>query len=355
MNKNKYIPENCVWELTLQCNMNCLHCGSKAGKARKNELSINEALDVADQLIDIGCKHLTFIGGEIFLYNEWEKIARRLTDNDVATNIITNAFLMNDKQIDQIMYANLANVGISIDGMEKKHNMIRNNPASFQRVRNAIERLRKENISIAVVTTLVDDNFYDLEEMYIFFKEHDIKIWQIQIATPMGNMAARKDFLLNPDKVPLITRFIRDKRKLQGLRLYAGDDIGYFDENEMYLRNEPGTISVWGGCQAGLKVVGIDSVGNVKGCESLYSDYFIEGNLREEPLEVIWNKEGNFSYNREFDISQLTGHCAKCDKVNICRGGCRGSCYFSSKMLYENPYCSLFVSNKIDRPGTARN
>ena len=47
------------------------------------------------------------------------------------------------------------------------------------------------------------------------------------------------------------------------------------------------------GCQAGLKVVGIDRVGNVKGCESQYSDTFIEGNLRKELLEDIWNKEGN--------------------------------------------------------------
>ena len=81
------------------------------------------------------------------------------------------------------------------------------------------------------------------------------------------------------------------------MRLYAGDDIGYYDENEMYLRNRPGTISSWRGCQAGLRVVGIDSVGNVKGCESLYSDEFIEGNLREESLRDIWCKEGNFAYN----------------------------------------------------------
>ena len=65
-------------------------------------------------------------------------------------------------------------------------------------------------------------------------------------------------------------------------------------------------------------------IGNIKGCESLYSDEFIEGNLREESLSEIWYKEDNFAYNRNFDISMLTGSCKGCDKGAICRGGQRG-------------------------------
>jgi len=87
-------------------------------------------------------------------------------------------------------------------------------------------------------------------------------------------------------------------------------------------------------------VVGIDSVGNVKGCESIYSDKFIEGNLRKESLQQIWTKEGNFSYNRNFDVNMLTGACASCDKGSVCRGGCRGSSYFSTGSLFESCYCN---------------
>jgi radical SAM protein with 4Fe4S-binding SPASM domain len=158
-------------------------------------------------------------------------------------------------------------------------------------------------------------------------------------------MAQNEGLLLDPAHVPLITRFIREKRHRHEIRLYAGDDIGYYDENEMYLRNRPGTISTWNGCQAGLRVVGIDSVGNVKGCLSIYCDDFIEGNLREESLAQIWHKEGSFAYNRQFDVSQLTGKCARCDRGRLCRGGCRGSSYFTSGSLFENTYC-CYPGNK---------
>lgn len=171
-------------------------------------------------------------------------------------------------------------------------------------------------------------------------------MWQIQLATAMGSMAGHTDLRVDPVRIPWVTSFIRDHRNRGGLRVCAGDDIGYFDENELYLRNKPGAISAWGGCQAGLRVVGIDSAGNVRGCESLCSDYFIEGNVRESPLPDIWNKEGNFAYNREFDLRQLCGRCTGCDKAPVCRGGCRGSSYFTSGMLFENPYCCYRVGSE---------
>jgi radical SAM protein with 4Fe4S-binding SPASM domain len=189
-----------------------------------------------------------------------------------------------------------------------------------------------------VVTTLLSINVGDLEEMDALLREHGVLGWQIQLATPMGNLRGASDLLLDPAEIPRVTRFIRDHRD-GGLWILAADDIGYYDENELQLRNMPGHLSAWAGCHAGLRAVGIDSVGNVKGCESLYDERFIEGNLRSESLTTIWDKEGNFAYNRAFDPSQLTGRCAGCDRGERCRGGCRGACYFTTDGLYENPYC----------------
>ena len=340
MNSTEYVPENAVWELTLRCNMRCLHCGSAAGKARKNELSLEECFRVADELLGLGCRNITFIGGEIFFYRGWEKVARRMSDGGATVNIITNAFRLGDEEIAQIKAANLSNVGISLDGMEKNHDRIRGKKGAYQRVLSAFERLNQEGIPTAVVTSLLDFNVADLEQMHDLLAAHRVEIWQIQIVNAMGNIAGGQEYLLNPARLGEITNFIRGKRRAGAVRVYAGDDIGYFDENEIYLRSRPGTISVWNGCQAGLRVVGIDSAGNVKGCESIYSDKFIEGNLREESLAEIWTKDGNFAYNRNFDVSMLTGACASCDKGSQSRGGCRGSSYFSSGSLFESRYCN---------------
>jgi radical SAM protein with 4Fe4S-binding SPASM domain len=335
--------------------MQCLHCGSQAGRARPGELTVDECLVVARDLVRLGCRRVSLIGGEVFLFPGWERIARILSDEGVVVNIVTNGFLMGDRQIRQIKEGRLVNVAISVDGMEENHDRTRNVRTSYRRVLAAFERLRAENVPIAVVTTLLSYNYLDLEAMYGLLVDQGVSVWQIQLATAMGKMAGHTDIRFDPARIPWLTSFIRNRRNRDGMEIYAGDDIGYFDENEMYLRNKPGTIAVWRGCQAGLRVIGIDSAGSVKGCESLYSDCFIEGNVRTEPLADIWNKEGNFAYNRQFDLGQLTGRCAGCEKAFICRGGCRGSCYFTAGMLFENPYCCYRAKrNSIPSHGDAR-
>ena len=96
---SNYYPKYATWEMTLRCNMNCLHCGSKAGKPRENELTEPECLNIADQLIRMGNEHITLIGGEIFLVPHWYKVAKRFADAKVDVNIITNGFNVRDQQI----------------------------------------------------------------------------------------------------------------------------------------------------------------------------------------------------------------------------------------------------------------
>ena len=64
---------------------------------------------------------------------------------------------------------------------------------------------------------------------------------------------------------------------------------------------------MFSGCSAGLNTIGIDSIGNVRGCESLYDNKFIEGNLQNESLYDIWTSPNNFLYNRKFKKDMLTG------------------------------------------------
>jgi radical SAM protein with 4Fe4S-binding SPASM domain len=339
MSDNRYNLRYCVWELTLQCNMNCLHCGSRAGHKRENELSQTEAFSVAEELVKLGCEYLTFIGGEIFLYNGWEKIARILSDGGVKVNIITNGYIFGDEQVKAVQDARLTNVSVSIDGMEKNNNRIRNNHNSFSRIGKTLERLNKENIPIAVNTTLIESNVEDLEELSDYLIDNNVKLWQIQLANPMGNMAIHREQIITTESIKKVIAFIKEKRDEDRIRIFTGDNIGYYEKNERYIRGYPGQTGYWMGCQAGLCVVGIDSIGNVKGCESLYDDLFIEGNLRKESLAEIWNNENNFSYNRKFDLTLLEGKCKECNMGGLCRAGCRGACYFTNGRYFENAYC----------------
>ena len=61
-------PAYVVWELTLRCDQPCTHCGSRAGDARDDELTTEEAIKVAGDLAKLRAKEVVLIGGEAYLH-----------------------------------------------------------------------------------------------------------------------------------------------------------------------------------------------------------------------------------------------------------------------------------------------
>jgi len=65
-----------VWEITLACDLKCLHCCSRAGQKRERELTTAECLDVVSALARLSAREVTLIGGEAYLRNDWIEIVR---------------------------------------------------------------------------------------------------------------------------------------------------------------------------------------------------------------------------------------------------------------------------------------
>jgi radical SAM protein with 4Fe4S-binding SPASM domain len=341
--ESPFVLSGCNWELTLKCTLNCMHCGSRAGSARADELSIEECYRVADELVALGCRDLTMIGGEVFLFRGWDDLCAYLTDNGVAVNIISNGYIIGERELEQIRRSKLVNIGLSIDGMADSHNRIRGRADAFARMEASIGRLNKANVPLCAITSLMKFNYDDLEPLYTFLSERNFTVWQLQLVSAMGNMEGRHDFFITPRQVQELTEFIRDKNRSGLMQVIAADSIGYYDENEVWIRGQSSIISCWNGCQAGITSVFIDSTGNVKGCGALYSDEFIEGNVRTSGLREIWNREDSFSYNRKFTNELLSGNCRGCDVGDVCKAGCRSSNYFSTGSLYANAFCCHHV------------
>ncbi len=57
-------PIYAVWEVTLRCDHACAHCGSRAARARPDELTLDDMKRVAHDLARMGTREVTLIGGE---------------------------------------------------------------------------------------------------------------------------------------------------------------------------------------------------------------------------------------------------------------------------------------------------
>lgn len=331
---------SCLWELTLRCSLHCLHCGSAAGRARPGELTLAECFGVTEELVQLGCKELTFIGGEVFLFRGWEQIARSLSEQGVVVNIMSNGFKIGREEIEQLRTARLSNVGISLDGTRAVHNLIRNHPRSFDNILRSFAALNQAKLPIGVVTSLLEMNYPELPRLYRLLVSNGVTLWQIQLVNPMGYLSGRRDLILDRRHITHLIRFIRDKNRDRQMTVVAADNVGYYHgDTEDRIRGNRCSLCYWSGCMAGLNSLFIDSVGNVKGCGALYDERFVEGNVRERSLRELWRDRTSFAYNRRFTTDLLTGRCRGCEYGAVCRGGCRASNYFMTGSLYDNAFC----------------
>jgi hypothetical protein len=82
-------PIIAVWELTLRCDLACRHCGSRAGRARPNELTTTECLGLVEQLAALGVREVALIGGEAYLRDDWLDIVRAIRARGMLPTMTT--------------------------------------------------------------------------------------------------------------------------------------------------------------------------------------------------------------------------------------------------------------------------
>jgi MoaA/NifB/PqqE/SkfB family radical SAM enzyme len=350
-------PRNAVWELTLACNLRCVHCGSRAGASRADELSTAECLDVVAQLADLGGELLTLSGGEPLLRDDWDVIAREAARRGLTVNLVTNGTLVDARIAGRARAAGLANVGVSIDGPRDVHDAIRGRGAFDNAVRG-IGCLRDAGISVALLTTVHRRNLGWLDSTRRLAIDLGAHQWRLQLGKPMGAMKDHDDLVLQPRQIPGLIDAIVRMKAAGGISVSVGDSIGYCGPGDRALRGWGwrGRNEAWHGCQAGLQAIGIESDGGIKGCLSLQAregdlDPFREGGVRQASLAEWWFRDGAFAYNRDFDVAGLSGACRQCRHAARCRGGARCVAAAFTGALSEDPYCETRVRALEARPG----
>jgi len=332
-------PTHCVWELTLTCNMRCLHCGSYAGSARGDELSLERALKLVDEMVDLGLERITLSGGEPLRRKDWHVIAERLIKKGVLTGIISNGWFI-EENIDKIAKLDWDVVAMSLDGLRRTHDAFRRTPGSYNRILSAYRALGKKGIETACITCVSQYNFHELDAIHDVLLSHGVSSWQVQPLFVGGRTREYEEsMMLDIKGLYEVAKFIARKRKVSPINIFPADGVGYYSRFEDAIRPEG-----WPGCQAGLRVIGVEANGNIKGCLSLYPESrdknpFVEGNIKEKSLREIWENPDGFAYNRKFKDEMAEGFCKECKYIQECRCGCTAEAFFSSGSPYNNPYC----------------
>lgn len=334
-------PIYAVWEITLACDLACRHCGSRAGRARPDELATTECIDLVRQMAELGVREVTLIGGEAYLREDWLEIVKAIRDYGMTPTMTSGGRGIDAALAQAAAAAGLAGVSISLDGLAPTHDRLRGVQGSHEKALAALDHLRGAGIPVTVNTQINRLSMPELPEVLEIMAQHGAHSWQVQLTVPMGRATDEPEVLLQP--YDLLTLFpelhvIAERCKELGVRLLPGNNVGYFGPHEASLRSYmlDGHAS---SCMAGQLTLGIEADGTIKGCPSLPTAAWAGGNIHDASLLDIWERAAPLRYTRDRTVEDLWGFCRTCYYADACRAGCTWTSDVFFGKPGNNPYC----------------
>ena len=344
------VPVFVVWELTLACNLKCLHCGSRAGHRRGGELTTAECIDVVRQLAELGTREISIIGGEAFVRKDWLTIVRAIREHGIDCLMQTGGYKLSAAMIEAAAEAGLQGIGVSVDGLEPLHDRMRGVPGSYAEALRVLDDCRRVGLATSVNTAIGVAIMPQLPDMLEVLLEAGVRYWHLALMVAMGNAVDNDHILLQPYELATLMPLLADlhgKGRERNLVLLPSNNLGYFGPYDALWRGPE-----WGyypGCPAGQNSIGIEADGTVKGCPSLATERYGAGSVRDAPLAELWAEHPALQFNRQRGIDDLWGFCRGCYYAEVCRGGCTWMTDSLFGRRGNNPYCHHRVLELAER------
>ena len=106
------------WQLTRDCDLCCLHCCTESapGKRLRDELSADEAMALAEEIIRERVPYVMLCGGEPLIVPHFLALAEKLGSAGVQLKIETNGQRLDAAMADRLARLPVRSVQISLDG-----------------------------------------------------------------------------------------------------------------------------------------------------------------------------------------------------------------------------------------------
>lgn len=334
-----------AWEVTRNCNLNCVHCRAAASRGPyEGELDTAKCLRILDQIIEVGKPIVILTGGEPLLRPDVFELARYGTDKGLRMVMATNGTLMTKDVTDKMKASGIQRVSISLDGADAdQHDRFRKVKGAFDEALRGIEILKREGIEFQINTTITRHNVEQAEAILRLSVRLGAAAHHIFLLVPTGRAKDMTDQEIDAQEYERLLHWFYDMRSEVPIHLKATCAPHYYRvlRQEAHKRGERVDYATYGldavtrGCLGGTSFCFISHVGIVQPCGYLELDC---GDLKNATFRDVW--EGSAIFGKLRDFSAYKGKCGRCEYLKFC-GGCRARAYESTgDFLEEEPLCT---------------
>ena len=342
MIKLKY-PPVIHWEVTPECNHNCIHCYNywrkeSTSNVQTNILDKEYYLKMAIQISQNKPVVVVITGGEPLLVFDKIKIAiDYFLDNNIFVSINTNVALITEEIATYIREKNIP-LFISFPSSDKNIcNFITNRNNSYENIIKGMNLIYNYNLYFTPNIVVSKLNIRQIESSIEFLiKEYHLKkICITRVGKPINSSIDFNKMMLDYKDIEYLQNIILKIVKAYSIEidtacpytpcsLYTSESFNYFAYKKI--------------CTAGKTSYSIDFLGNVKACPRESINY---GNINTDNFHLIWENMKNWR-NGSFTPVE----CKNCKEFTKCLGGCRMDSYPFTQ-VYTDLDC---ISNPANLP-----
>ena len=303
-------------DVTFKCNLRCSYC-YYSDNFLKTDVNTDKLKRIIDSLRESNIRVLNMTGGEPFIRSDIFEIISYAKLKGLKLILNTNGTLLNKEMADRLKSISpYIFLRISIDGTEKKHDMLRGK-GTYKKTWENIKYLNKIGIPMRLSFVAMHKNTFDVLPLYLkLLKYPSIKDLNISLANRIGSAKNKDD----------LTPRLNDLVFLFSLKFI-------FRLSKKLLLKMPYFEIVT--CAA-YSFTHIDCNGNVHFCDQMPRTMPL-GNVLENDILTIWHSE---RYQSLFNHEKIGEPCKSCLFKSICEKGCRASLYSTTGNFFSgNIYC----------------
>lgn len=318
--------------ITQRCNMRCRYCSVREPYESMKELSTEEWKKIIKNIAELGVFQIGFTGGEPTLREDLIELAEYVNSLNCTFNLTTNCWHLSEEMIAKLKKAGMRQCQVSLDSHLPEVNDKLRTEGSCKNVQKAIRLLRKHNITVGIDCVVSNNNIRHIESFVEWLGKENVPFLTL-IKIKQGDLALSlfKELLPPYEKYSrLIEKLCSRENKNPNITI----DCGSVSNLQYSLKEEDLHKIPVAGCPAGHTLLSISPNGDMYPCVALGQDEFKIGNALKDDLKKLWQKSKVLRELRQVK-SKVSGKCRDCDRLDYCRGGCRGIAYSLYHNLWE--------------------
>lgn len=300
----KRIPLIGAMELTLRCNLKCIHCYCE-GYEHGAELAADDFKDIIDQLAAAGCMWLLITGGEPLLRPDFAEIYSYLRQKGILPVLFTNATLVTPELARLIAEWRPFNLEVSLYGATAEtYETVTGVSGSFQRCIAGIENLLAEGLRPGLKTMVMYENLHELDALYDLARRYQLPFrFDPLLNATLDNGLSPTELRVTPEMAVELDRRYSERRET-------------WTEFVAKFGNNPPSETYFS-CGAGINAFHIDPYGRLYPCTLARDEHF---DLRRGSFAEGWNGRIREIRSRRPDGSHRCGSCQLRSLCGCCPG-----------------------------------